>query len=793
MAQGLPGRVARYGYGALLIAIGAILLIGGGLLLSLGGSLYYAVAGLATIGSGVFVWRGDRRGAILYAAMVVGTIAWAIWEVGFDGWQLTARVVAPLVLGIGFAFTAIRGSAPASASRGRSFAMLGIALVASVGLGALAHQFGPAAYPDPLYQTGMGTLAPEVANAPDPLSATGTDWQNYGNDLGGSRHTPLSQITPANVDKLQVAWEVHVGGMPRSLEVTPIKIGDSLYACTANNDVLSIDAESGRVNWRFRSGISLTGRPSANCRGVGYFRVPNATGDCAERIYTNTVDARLIALSAATGRPCAGFGKDGIVDLTAGMGPVDIGYYYVSSAPTVVRGKIVLGGWVSDGQHWGEPSGVIRAFDATTGTLAWAFDMGRPDRTGAPADGETYTRSTPNSWAPMSADPALGLVFAPIGNATPDYYGVQRRPFDDQYSSAVVALDVDTGKPRWTFQTTHHDLWDYDVASQPTLVDIPTPNGLQRALVQPTKRGEIFLLDRVTGKPLADVVERAVPQTGGPAGERYAPTQPFSVGMPSFGGPRWQERDMWGLTPLDQMWCRVRFRQARYDGTMTPLGETPSITYPGYLGGVDWGSATVDPVRGLLIVNSNRVGNYNQLVPRGTADAMGVKPSKGGSPRALDGIVAQGGTPYAAKIKPFLSPLGAPCNAPPYGLISAVDLRTHKLIWSRPLGTARDSGPLGIPSGLPFTMGTPNAGGAMTTRSGLIFIAATQERTFRAIDTRTGRELWSTRLPAGGQASPMSYQSRSGRQFVVLATGGNLGLQSKLGDSIIAYALPTTR
>jgi quinoprotein glucose dehydrogenase len=227
---------------------------------------------------------------------------------------------------------------------------------------------------------------------------------------------------------------------------------------------------------------------------------------------------------------------------------------------------------------------------------------------------------------------------------------------------------------------------------------------------------------------------------------------------------------------------------------MTPLGETPSITYPGYLGGVDWGSATVDPVRGLLIVNSNRVGNYNQLVPRAKATAMGVKPSLRGSPRALDGIVAQGGTPYAARIKPFLSPLGAPCNAPPYGLISAVDLRTHKLIWSRPLGTARDSGPFGIPSNLPFTLGTPNAGGAITTRSGLIFVAATQERTFRAIDTRTGRELWSARLPAGGQASPMSYQSRvSGRQFVVLATGGNLGLQSKLGDSIIAYALPKTR
>jgi quinoprotein glucose dehydrogenase len=290
---------------------------------------------------------------------------------------------------------------------------------------------------------------------------------------------------------------------------------------------------------------------------------------------------------------------------------------------------------------------------------------------------------------------------------------------------------------------------------------------------------------------LATVTERAVPQ-GVAAGDRISPTQPFSTGLPSFAGPRLTEKMMWGITPFDQLHCRIKFRQARYEGTMTPPGlERPIITYPGYLGGMDWGSVAVDPARGIMIVNSNRMANYNRLLPRAEADRMGLKPNQPGSAGNVGGPVAQAGTPYAAQITPFLSPIGAPCQQPPYGMLSAVDLRTGKLLWTQRFGTGRDSGPFGMASHLPFTMGVPSIGGSAATASGLFFIAASQDQYLRAYETLSGKELWRARLPAGGQATPMTYASRaSGRQFVVIAAGGHGGLATKGGDYVVAYALP---
>ncbi|KHK90042.1 membrane-bound PQQ-dependent dehydrogenase, glucose/quinate/shikimate family [Novosphingobium malaysiense] len=792
------GGVVRLLYALVLAASGLALLAGGAHLVSLGGSAYYALCGAVLIGIAALTAFRHRLARPLYATVLVFTAAWAFWEAGLDGWALLPRLAFFLVLGLGFLLPGVSNRTGhqkgKTARAGWGVFLASFALAAPIGswLGTTRGDNKP----DPIYQAGVSGALPEKVSKASSLTTTsdGRDWRNYGNDPGGSRFSPLDQIDKDNVGQLEVAWTAHLGRVPGraegSLQVTPLKIGNTLYVCTGLNDVIALDAETGRTNWRFDSRIAPGTYAIHACRGVAYFEKPgDGRGPCAKRVITNTLDARLIALDALTGKPCTDFGDGGQVDLMEGLGTHEPGYYFVSSAPTLVRGKIVLGGGVADGLLWGEPSGVIRAFDAITGKLAWAFDVGRLDRQGPPPPGETYTDSTPNSWAPMSADPDLGLVFAPTGNATPDYYGGNRRDFDDRFSSSVVAIDAETGKLRWFFQTAHHDIWDYDVAAQPGLVDIATPAGVRKALVQATKRGEIFVLDRQTGEPIFPIEERTVPQGGLVAGERLASTQPFSEALPAFGGATWQERDMWGLTPFDQLWCRTAFKEHRYEGRMTPPGVRTAIAHPGFMGGIDWGSVAVDRDRDVMIVNSNRMGTVITLIERRVADAMGIKRSAGKAKIGLN--MPQEGTPYAATAAGFLSPLGVPCNEPPFGKVSAVNLRTGKLIWTRPLGSARDSGPMGIPSMLPLSMGLPNTGGSLITRSGIVFIAAAQERALRALDEATGKTLWSARLPAGGQASPMTYWSnKSKRQFVVIAAGGNIPLQSKTGDALVAFALP---
>lgn len=785
-------------FALLLAAIGLGLAIAGGKLVALGGSPYYVIAGLLVLASAVLLVRRNWLAARLYGLMLVGTIAWAIWEVGFEGWLLLPRILAPLVLGLLFLVPAVREgggalSARVSAKEVRfGAAALLVAVLAGAGLHAAVGPYTPA---DPIYQDGV-TTAGAAQTVP---GLDGRDWSAWGADAAGSRFSALTQINSQNVDKLEIAWTYHVGADPKgqmpAMEAVPLKVGDTLYTCADYNDVIALDAETGQQKWRWHSGLDMSQSKYSHCRGVAYYKVPGATGECAERIYTNTLDARLIAFDAATGHLCQGFGDHGTASLLTGMGEVGQGYYNVTSAPTLVRGKVVLGGMVADGQYWGEPSGVIRAFDAVTGQLAWAFDMGHPERTGLPPAGETYTRSTPNSWAPMSADEALGLVYVPTGNATPDYYGKQRRPFDDKYSSSVVALDAQTGRPRWSFQTTHHDIWDYDVPSQPTLVDVRRPDGgVDHGLIQPTKRGELFYLDRATGKPLAPVTERSVPTDGAAPGERVSPTQPFATGLPSLAGPNLTERSMWGLTPLDQLWCRIDFRQRRYEGPLTPPGLTPGLLWPSYGGGSNWGSITIDRDRGLLIANANRLATRNRLMPRDEANRKGLKALAPGVKIDMSGSVAQMNTPYAAEISPMMSPLNVPCTAPPFATISAIDLRTHKLVWHKSFGTAASSGPFGFKSHLPLPMGVPTMGGSLATRTGLTFIGASPDGYLRAIETTTGREVWKTKPPVPAFSTPISYLSaKSGRQFIVMSDGGLKLMNTPQGDYIVAYALPKSQ
>jgi quinoprotein glucose dehydrogenase len=771
---GWAAKSGRLIYGALLAAIGAVLAVGGARLAWLGGSLYYLPAGLAALAAGIAVLRGRwRLGAAIYLGLMLVTLIWALAEAGLSGWALMPRSLSPFVLGLPFLIAAlIRGP--------RLDRLVGAAsVVGAIGL-AFAVNANAAYQPVP-------AMSPPVAA---PASQADGEWPHFGNTQAGTHFSPLSEINRTNASKLQVAWTAPLGPMPPSpagqIDASPLKIGDHLYTCTPFNDVVDMVPETGKLRWKFSAPRNNSGISVVRCRGVAYYAVPGATGLCARRVYTAVSDgASLVALDADTGVLCPGFGVGGRADLLKGIKQRNLGYYTISSAPQLIRGKLVIGGTVADGQHVGEPSGVIRAYDAVTGKFAWAWDLGRPGVHSEPAAGEHYTLGTPNSWGPMSADEALGLVYVPTGNATPDYWGGHRSPESNRYASSVVALDAQTGDPRWSFQTTHYDVWDYDVASQPVLFDLRKAGQTIPALIQPTKRGELFVLDRRTGMPLFPVVENLAPQRG--AAEKLSPTQPWSTAFPSLMGPVLTEKSMWGVSALDQLWCRIAFREARYEGSLTPPGVTPSLADPGYIGGSDWGGVSVDTDRQLAFALSNRIVNWVRLVPRGEPRAREAKVASAGDHGKL---VAQEGTPFAADIHPFLSPLGVPCQAPPHGLINAIDLTTGKMVWNRPLGSARDLGPMGTPSRLPLTFGTPNFGGAMSTAGGLVFAGASGDHAFRAFDSETGKLLFETDLPGTAGATPMSFRSsRDGRQYVVIVSdaprrGG------KVYGAVTAFVLP---
>jgi quinoprotein glucose dehydrogenase len=780
--------------GVVLALIGAVLAVGGGQLIVLGGSFYYLLAGLGLVASGVLIALRRPMGAWIYVGVFALTVLWALWEVGLQGWPLVPRIVAPTVL---LALVLLAWPALDTGPRGRRNALLGAVGLLSflvVGGGAVAL----ANHPAPAPPLPAATLASADAQA-------GIDWPAYGGSYGARRYSALSQITPANVGNLKQVWLTHTGDMPSQAakgkygaETTPLKVGDTLYLCTAKNILIALDPATGKQRWRYDPKVADAWIPyTAACRGVTYYAVPTAVpgGQCATRIIEGTLDARLIAVDARTGVPCPGFGAGGQVDTKAGMGPVDPGMVSITSAPTIVRGVIVTGHQILDGQIRTAPSGVIQGYDAVTGALRWAWDMTRPDIAALPPEGQTYTRGTPNMWTTASGDEALGLVYLPLGSSAVDYWSSSRTPLEKQYSTSLVALDVATGRPRWSFQAVHNDVWDYDLGAQGTLVDFPGPSGPTPAIVLPSKQGDIYVLDRRTGQPLTKVEERAVPQGGVEPSQRSA-TQPFSM-FHTLRKADLSERRMWGMSPIDQLACRIQFRKAEYRGFYTPpVKDGHWVEYPGYNGGSDWGGIAIDPRRGIIVANYNDMPNHNRLVPRAEADRLGWAPrgqARGGSlGEGAEGAGdPQAGTPFAIQVNagwrlPFTKLL---CKEPPYGGLRAIDLRTGKTLWDRPLGSARTNGPFGIPSMLPLEIGTPNNGGSVVTAGGLVFIAATTDNLIRAIDLATGRTVWQAKLPAGGQATPMTYDV-GGRQYLVIMTGGHHFMETPIGDQVIAYALP---
>jgi len=624
------------------------------------------------------------------------------------------------------------------------------------------------------------------------LSGPIAGWDAYGSDAGGSRYSKLTQITPENVDALELAWIHRSGDVldgsaslgKSSLQVTPIIAAGSLVYCSPRNKVFALDPETGRERWRFDPAVDASQYYIINCRGVSQWRDAQAayTDACSDRIVMGTVDARLIELDAKTGKPCAGFGERGVVNLAAGIGDIDSGEYGVTSPPAIVRDRIVTGAMVLDSRRVDAPGGVVRAYDVRSGALVWAWDPVLPDQVELAPRGEDvlYRRGTTNAWSALSVDEARGLVYVPTGNTQPDYYGGHRKGAD-YFSSSIVALDVNDGHVAWHFQTVHHDVWDYDVASQPVLFDFHGSDAPQPGLIAPTKLGMLFFLNRETGAPLFPIEERPVPQEGAVPGETLAPTQPFPTKPEPLQPHTLTPDDAFGFTPYDEAKCRELIESVRHEGIYTPPSLEGSVQYPGFIGGMNWGSVSVDPQRRVVITNVQRIAGLITLVPREQEAQY--------RPRNLLGLEPQEGSPYALDRVALLSPwpFGAPCNPPPWGQLVAVDTTTGEKKWEVTLGTTRDRAPWPIWRKL----GTPNLGGPMTTASGLVFIGATTDFYLRAFSTETGEELWKTRLPTGAHATPMTYRlTPTGRQFVVIAAGGHGILGTPPSDALMAFALP---
>ncbi len=662
--------------------------------------------------------------------------------------------------------------------------------------------------------------AKAVAVAAD--DAAPGEWPAYGRTGLGQRYSPLDQITSANVASLAEAWTYHTGdlrGQPgdpveTTFEVTPLKIGNSLFLCTPHQNVIALNATTGEELWRYDPQIEgELALQHLTCRGLSYDPGPAApaleaapiadpvakpaveldlpvagagaknTAFCSAKLLMPTSDGRLIALNPEDGAVCSNFGNgSGQINLWANMPNVNPGAFYSTSPVVVANNRIVVGGYVLDNVSTSEASGVIRGYDATTAQLVWNWDAGNPAETAPIAPDETYTPNSPNSWSIASVDADLGLVYVPMGNQPPDQWGGNRSEGSERYASAVVALDLETGTLRWSFQTVHHDLWDYDVPAQPSLVDLTIGGETVPALVQATKQGEIFVLDRRTGDPILPVTEVAAPQ-GAVDGDITAPTQPVST--LSFNPPPLTGRDMWGVTLFDQLACRIAFKQLRYDGRFTPPSTQGTLVYPGNLGVFNWGGVAVDPVRQIVFATPTYLAFTVRLLPRADDTTLYVQ---GGTPPegALPALNENFGAPFAVDIAPFVSALGLACQAPPWGYVAAADLTTGRIIWQHKNGTVRDSAP--VP--LPLRLGVPNLGGPILTGGGVAFLSGTLDYFVRAYDVTTGEELWKSRLPAGGQATPMTYTGDDQRQYLLVVAGGHGSFGTKAGDAVIAYALP---
>jgi quinoprotein glucose dehydrogenase len=634
-------------------------------------------------------------------------------------------------------------------------------------------------------------------------AGTASGWPAYGGDPGGSRYSSAGEITRENVRGLEVAWTARTGAFKgrdavigrTAFEATPILVGDKLVVCSPFNEVIAYHPGTGMEIWRHDPKIDLGQRPANQfiCRGVSQWRdaLQVGNGVCSTRLFMGTNDGRLIALDAETGRPCEDFGAGGEVKIEPSTALWWPGERQITSAPAIVGDTVVVGSALSDNLRVEAPRGTVHAFDVRTGAPRWSFDPVPRDSVD-PARA-TWTESAAatvghaNVWSTISVDDKRGWVFLPTSSPSPDFFG-GLRPGDNRHANSVVALDGATGARIWSFQTVHHDVWDYDLPSQPGLYTITTEQGPRDVVVQTAKTGLVFVLDRETGEPVIPVEERPVPQ-GGVAGEALSPTQPYPVRPEILVRDRLEPSDAFGVTLFDKMACASIIGKLKAEGLFTPPSLEGTMFYPFTGGGANWGSAAFDARRNLLVVNVNNLAQKVALLPRETADAIGDSPEAGvaiahGVSEEAE-VALQTGAPYGMSRELLLSPVGLPCTPPPWGLIVGVDVAKGEIVWRRPFGTTRDVAPLG----LEVETGMANLGGPIVTAGDLIFITAAFDSYLRALDVETGKELWKSRLPASSAATPITYEWE-GRQYVVAAAGGYSNFDSRMGDYLVAYALP---
>ncbi len=600
-------------------------------------------------------------------------------------------------------------------------------------------------------------------------------WPNYGNDGGGTRYSPATQIDRTNVTQLKVAWTYRTGALPRdpeldkkaAFEATPILVDGKLFLSTPYDHVIALNPETGAKIWEFAPTLELPyGASEVTSRGVSAWREKSAKAGqpCALRIFIGALDARLIALDGETGKPCSDFGENGEIDLTVGIKLRDPGDYQVTSAPAIFKDLLITGSSIGDNRAVTLERGIVRAYDVRTGKLRWTWDpipwaLKTEPRTGAG-----------NPWSTISVDAERDMVFIPTGSASPDYFGGFRKG-DNKWANSVAALRASTGEFVWGFQVVHHDIWDYDVASQPAL--FAWKDGTP-AIAITTKMGRVFVLNRLTGAPLLPVEERPVPKSD-IAGEESWPTQPAST--ISVVPERLSPEDAWGKDAQEKQWCADKIKAARSGEIFTPPSLQGTLVFPSNVGGVNWGSAAYDPRSHLLFMDTNRLPIFVKLIPR--TEFEDARKNASDSDRLHGEFARQAGAPYGMFRTPLLASSGLPCNPPPWGTVAAVDLFSGKKVWDVPLGSW-------IPG---MNTGTITLGGPMVSAGGLVFTAAAMDNYFRAFDSETGKELWKFELPAGGQATPMTYTLK-GKQFLVIAAGGHGKLGTKQGDYVIAFTLP---